>query len=272
MKGIDGQGQSLQSMKNLNSINYGCPENKDAFAKYIKEINAVIKKQAKATGHGKNKKTIFWDIDDVVLESSKTIIDMINKLYRRDHGLKDAKFKDLKDWGYKSIYRELNEKDVVNLFESDEFINNVKINPDFKMILDSGVLGNFNNCFVTYGTNKSLKDKAELLEKELGDKIKDFLYIGLTCGADGADGKCHPKERKEYIDMSNGIQIDDNFNFMKNTNAGIKVLVTNGINTDYNYDEMIANADNGEGNVYKAYDLKEVWSLLDFFGNYGDQF
>jgi len=82
------------------------------------------------------------------------------------------------------------------------------------------------------------------------EAFKDFGYIGITNDED-----------KSVIDMTNGIQIDDNYSNLKNTTAKIKILVKN-------YMESIANNSYGmidtPDNLYNVNSLNEVLDILKF--------
>ena len=63
----------------------------------------------------KNKQTIYWDVDDVILNSSEVAINIINNKYNKVNeksNFKNKKFEDIKDWGLKSIWRGIN-KDII---------------------------------------------------------------------------------------------------------------------------------------------------------------
>lgn len=61
--------------------------------------------------------------------------------------------------------------------------------------------------------------------------------------------------------MSGGIQIDDNCNNLIDTNAKIKILFKNGINTDYNTD---FGKFGGIDNLYIVNNVKELEQVLMF--------
>ena len=61
-----------------------------------------------------NKRTIFLDVDDVLLDSSVAVIAILNQRYGLNKTLDD-----LVDWGYKSIFRNLSKEQVSDIQESD---------------------------------------------------------------------------------------------------------------------------------------------------------
>ena len=79
----------------------------------------------------------------------------------------------------------------------------------------------------------------------------------------GIDTKIYSEDHgKKHVNMKHGIQIDDNINYL-NTNADVKILVTNGIETDYNcynHEEAI-----NKENLYIVSSLKEAEEIVTFF-------
>ena len=71
---------------------------------------------------------IYVDVDDVIFNTSELVIDLLNKYYNI---VPPKTIYDLKDWGFKSIYRQVDTKILEEFWESDEFFDNVKINEDF---------------------------------------------------------------------------------------------------------------------------------------------
>lgn len=151
---------------------------------------------------------IFLDCDDTILESSKCIIRLLNK----KNGI-DKTFDDLKDFQYRSIDKTLTTKDVLGIFESDDFWKEVEYNQDF---LDSVkfLKDNFEVNIVTCGT------KANLYKKQMFLRNLGFNFAGLL--VDESLNLC-----KSRINMQDSIQIDDNINSLENTNATIKILLKN---------------------------------------------
>jgi hypothetical protein len=180
------------------------------------------------------------------------MIELINQKYRLPLGL-EPRTKDYKrNWGFKSIFAPLTKEQETELFESDEFWDKVKIKPEFYNVVKSGILDEYDNVFVTKGSVYNLLKKKEFLYNEIDikDVFTDFGYIGIT-----------DKEDKSTIDMTDGIQIDDNYSNLKNTKAKIKILIKNYIeSTANNSYGMIDTPDN----LYNVNSLNEVLDILKF--------
>ena len=203
-----------------------------------------------------DKQKIYWDIDDVVLKTNNQMVKLINEKYLKPNGLKEKSLENIKDWGFNSIYRELNLSQRIELFESEEFWLNVEINEDFLKIAQSGILKKYNNVFLTQGTEKNLKMKKEFLynNNQLKKYIEKFDYIGLDIN-----------EKKSKINMEKSIQIDDNYENLKNTNASLKILVKNNIETNYNNSFGFIDTPD---NLYNVNNLIEALDILKFNKEY----
>lgn len=194
-----------------------------------------------ATGLNKrdrNKLTLYVDIDGVVLRTSEAFINH----YCEEHNINKT-FCDLKDYNLRSIDRNINLKDFFKYVETEDFINSVEFFEDFLKYYEKRK-NDFNWIFVTKGTGKFFNIKQNILEKKLGYDI-ELIHI-------------NPEQEKNIIDMSNGIQIDD-FYWNLNTNAKIKILVKNFIDTDYNFIPDIRD------DLYIVNDWKDIGSCLDWF-------
>lgn len=183
---------------------------------------------------------IFLDCDDTIIDSSKCIIDLLNKKNGTNKTIND-----LKDFNYRSIDKTLTSSDVLRLFEFDEFWENIRYNTDF-LKYNSFLCDNFDIEIVSCGTKRNLKKKKEFL-KPLG-----YEFTGIFI--DDSVNLC-----KNLINMQGGIQIDDNMRSMENTNAAIKILLKNG--HDFLWNNPTPNIDN----LYVVQNWEEIYHILEFF-------
>ena len=194
------------------------------------------------------KQIIYWDVDDVILNSGETIVGLLNQK-RQELGLQPRELKDLKDWGYKSILRDTNKNEIEALFESDDFWNRVKIKSEFIELMESGILNSYNHRIVTKGSSINRKKKFKKLSEDLNGLNWEY-FIGIENNRD-----------KSVVDMTDGILIDDNYDNLVKTNAQIKILLKNGLTTDYNTNYgKYGNIDN----LYIVETLEEVRQILEF--------
>lgn len=180
------------------------------------------------------------------------MVDLINKKYRIPNHLSPKTRAECKDWEFKGLWRSLTKEQQMELFESSDFWDSVTIKEEFYNVINSGILDKYDNVFVTKGSIYNLFKKKEFLydNSDIKEAIKDFGYVGLAEGVD-----------KASIDMTDGIQIDDNYGNLKNTKAKIKILVKNyvesAVNNSYG---LIETPDN----LYNVNSLNEVLDILKF--------
>lgn len=192
-----------------------------------------------------SKPTLYVDCDDTVLESSETVIKILNKRY----GL-DKTIDDLRDWNYKSIVKGLSQEELYEIYESDEFWDDIR----FKL----GFLSFFNeNCskydwvFVSLGTEENLKRKRELIFRTFPPVVGiDVKFVGL----DVSNGFS-----KKEVDMRGGIFIDDNMRCFEGTNAACNILVKS--DRPHYWNEAAPCFDN----LYEVNNWDDIETVLDFF-------
>lgn len=185
-------------------------------------------------------KKIFLDFDDTMAESSKCMINLINKIYNCNKTQED-----LKDYGFQSIYP-ISEKEKLELFESDDFFKNLK--------LKEGVLDFINTYYKKYkiiistkGTYKNLIKKEKWIKDIFGDKI---IFMGLN-------GNSHDKS---YVDMKDSIEIEDNASCL-NTNAKIKILYKSFNNFPWQQVEC-------SKDIIIVNTWEDICQILDFYEKY----
>ena len=183
---------------------------------------------------------LYIDIDNTIINTAETFIDM----YCKKKGI-NKNFYDLKDWKFRSIDRNIDVKEFLNYIETEEFFNEVQFYDDFLRFYVK-YADKFNFIFVTIGTRKNLQLKKRFIFRSL-PTIKNVKYIGL-------------ENNKNDIDMSDGIQIDDKYDNL-NTNAKLKILQKNNIETDYNQVKEYRN------DLYIMQDWKQIGESLEFILN-----
>lgn len=200
-----------------------------------------------------NKRTIFLDVDDVLLDSSAAVVAILNQRYGLNKTLDD-----LVDWGYKSIYRNLTKEQVSEIYESEKFWSLVKPNEILMKALEDseedeqGIWRQYNWILLTKGSKESLQKKLDYLNKIPFFKRNEskWRYFGLGHG-----------EKKEDVHMLGRIQIDDNYSFLNRTDADLKILVRNGKETRFNRPKV--ETENLE-NLYIVDNISQVFEILEF--------
>ena len=200
-----------------------------------------------------NKRTIFLDVDDILLDSSAAVVTILNQRYGLNKTLDD-----LFDWGYKSIYRNLTKEQVNEIYESEEFWSSVKPNEILMKVLEDseedeqGIWQQYNWILLTKGSKESLQKKLDYLNKISFFKRNKskWRYFGLG-----------HEEKKEDVHMLGRIQIDDNYSFLNKTDADLKILVKNGKETRFNRPKV--ETENLE-NLYIVDNISQVFEILKF--------
>lgn len=208
-----------------------------------------------------NKIKIIWDVDDVIIKTSEYII---NKLSERYNIVPTASIYDLKDWGYKSIIKKIpnkadrerllkDKKEIWEMFNSDEFWERVQLREGFLEIWNDAIIkDNYEFIFASKGEEENLQKKEKFLKEKLG--VEELTFIGMDLCTEKGQRENHDKS---FLDVSNGIQIDDRYSCL-NTNASLKILLKNYIDTTYN--THIEERDD----LYEINTLNEFKELLIF--------
>lgn len=157
---------------------------------------------------------LFIDADDTILESSKTTINILNKRFNISP---PKTYDDISDWGYRSIYHQCTNEIVNEIYDSEEFFEQVKIHSNF-MDFYNKYQNNFEWYIVTKGHERNINHK----ESYFAQHMPVATVIGCQFNS-------HKNENydKSHIDMSYGIQIDDRLDCLLGTNAPIKILIKN---------------------------------------------
>lgn len=182
---------------------------------------------------------VFLDADDTILESSKTVIDILNREYGGSKTIQD-----LKDWNYKTVCWQCTKDKVIDIYDSDEFFDNVKLSEEFINVYNK-YMDDFDFYIVTKGTFKNLTKKKQFFKKHL-PKV-----TFIDCPMYEEDFS------KKDVNMNGGIQIDDRYDCL-DTNAPCKILLKNNLDLPWN------NYKGGYDNVYIVNDWKEIEKYFEF--------
>lgn len=188
---------------------------------------------------------LFIDADDTILESSKAFIDIVN---RQDNINPPKTHEELRDWKYRSLFPYMTNERIVEIYDSEEFFNIVKINPDFKNFYLKHE-NDFEWNIVTKGHKSNIEHKQKYFKKHL-PKAK---VVGCRF-----DSKEEQNFDKSHIDMDYGIQIDDRTDCLIGSNANIKILFKNNRNFYWNRTDMTSEP------LYIMNSWKEIIETLEF--------
>ena len=89
---------------------------------------------------------VYIDADDTILDSSVAIIDILNKKNNTNKTIHD-----LRDWNYRDIDGTMNGDKILELYESEEFFNTVKIKENINRLFKRNNRKDF--CFYCFKRN-----------------------------------------------------------------------------------------------------------------------
>ena len=195
------------------------------------------------------KPTVYMDVDDVLLDSTNAVLKVLYKRY----GIQQEQV-NIKDWRFRSAKRDMTAEQIEEIFESEDFWGCVELNKILVEAFENGLWDNYNWVFVTKGTEENLQKKYDYLSQQSFLKShSNWTYYRLNLN-----------ESKSKVHMMGGIQIDDLYGNLVNTDADVKILLKNGRDTPFNTSKK--ETDNFE-NLYFAGDMNHIISILNWYSS-----
>ena len=150
---------------------------------------------------------IYIDFDDTITSSIENVVRIINKRYNRN-----VKPQDIGMWDFSDVYPDIPLENIVSVFGEKEFFKTLKLKNDVIPTLRR--YGKYNHLIIVSKVDSiAIKKKYDWIKEHLMDIGIDIEFRGIPLG-----------KSKGIIDMSDGIMIDDNAQFLKETNAKYKIL------------------------------------------------
>ena len=230
------------------------------------------------------KSVLFLDIDNVVINTGKAILDVLNARFEL-HGEEELKLEDIKEWNFYSVLERINKvfrdskelqkklphlrytigKDyILEILEIPDFWVRVELVEGFNEMIEIA-LKYYEVILLTQGTYINLSNKVDYLGKraqiDLYRKDKDS---GRYCQFCGLGFKASKREfiNSEYmqrqIDGRFTVQIDDKYENL-DSSCDLKILLRNHKDTDYN--QIVDHRED----VYIMDTMKEVEDTLRFY-------
>lgn len=150
---------------------------------------------------------IYIDFDDTITRSVENVVRIINKRYN-----KNVNWRDIQEWDFSDVYPDIPIKEIVKVFGEQEFFDTLRLQPHALFVL-SRFSRNNTVTIVSKVDMKAMTRKGEWIKEHIQNLGIDVSFVGIPLGAS-----------KGNIDMSDGIMIDDNVQFLKETNAKYKIL------------------------------------------------
>lgn len=192
-----------------------------------------------------NKLKIYIDCDDTITESSKTVIDILNKRYDLSKTIDD-----LGDWEYKTIVPGISSEEVCRIFNSEEFWDNITVKENFLTTYEK-IKDTFDFVVVSMCEKENRYFKEKFLKRTLDLELIGIPFHEMECTT----------HDKSSVDMRGGIHIDDRMDCLETSTATIKILLQN--HRPQRWNKPIANIDN----LYVVNDWYEIEKILLFFEN-----
>lgn len=150
---------------------------------------------------------IFIDFDDTITMSVENVVRIVNKRFG-----KNVKTENIKEWDFSDVYPDIPLKDIVDIFGEDEFFQTLRLKEDVLPTLRR--YGQYNTITIVSKVDMvAMKRKNDWIKEHLIDIGININFRGIPLG-----------KSKGIVDMSGGIMIDDNAEFLKETNAKYKIL------------------------------------------------
>ena len=178
---------------------------------------------------------IYIDFDDTITSSVENVVRIINKRYNRN-----VKPQDIGKWDFSDVYPDIPLETIVGVFGEKEFFKTLKLKNDVIPTLRR--YGKYNHLIIVSKVDGiAIKEKYDWIKEHLIDIGIDIEFRGIPLG-----------KSKGIIDMADGIMIDDNAQFLKETNAKYKIL--------YKCDRAFDDTQDWDG--YTVSNWKELNKLL----------
>ena len=178
---------------------------------------------------------IYIDFDDTITSSVENVVRIINKRYNRN-----VKPQDIGKWDFSDVYPDIPLENIVSVFGEKEFFETLKLKNDVIPTLRR--YGKYNHLIIVSKVDSiAIKEKYDWIKEHLMDIGIDIEFRGIPLG-----------KSKGIIDMADGVMIDDNAQFLKETNAKYKIL--------YNCDRAFDDTQDWDG--YTVSSWKELNKLL----------
>lgn len=159
-------------------------------------------------------------------------------------------YRDLKKFDFSDLFPDVASETKERIFFSKSFYINIEKFQDVDRVLME-ISKKFSIVFITKGATQSLQAKEKWLKNNLYSGI-EYKFIGLPIFSD-----------KTEIDMTNGIMIDDQVEYLEKSNAAIKILFSDKRNeTEWN-NELI----NIDGYIVESW--QEILEILTFIRKVG---
>lgn len=158
---------------------------------------------------------IYLDFDETITNSIESVLSILNPRYNTTYSPEEVKL-----WDFGDVFPNVKPDEIESCFESDTFWHNLTFKEDAKENIDKLLDKGYEIIIVTKGSFNNLVRKVCWINKYFDNKV------GIVALA--------AHESKGKVDMSDGILIDDNQFYLRESNAKYKVLFENYKDCEWN--------------------------------------
>jgi len=179
---------------------------------------------------------IYIDFDDTIVNSVENVIRIANKRYNQS-----VQVSDVDKWDFSYLYPNATRDEIIGIFGEQEFFDTLHFKKNAILTLQK--LSKRNFLFVVTKTIDIASGfrKYQWIQEHLNAMNIPVEYVAIF-----------PRDDKSIVDMSDGIMIDDNANYLEITNAKYKILYDNQREIDVNMD----------WDGLRVYDWQDAYKLL----------
>lgn len=245
------------------------------------------------TRHTQNIRPIlFLDIDDVVINSTEAIIEILNSRFNMSLSVSN-----MTEWDFSNILKDINahiireseikaqinltdndlpltREYILDIFETSEFWDVVQFKEGFKKLFYD-LQSKYYIIFITQGTKGNLLRKKTWLQDNLDiyfreDKNKNYEYLGIELTEDKNEvihselmsilEKIRDVQREDHCNFPFTVIVDDKYSNLQNS-CDLKILLRN---RDTVYNRVLESRED----IYIANDLIHTYEILDFYSKY----
>lgn len=188
---------------------------------------------------------LYLDFDNTIVNTGETVVNILNRRYGTN-----KRWEHIRRYDFKDLFPNVSKSEISELFNSSILYNNVSFLNGAREVIKS-VRNSFDIEIITIGNEQNKFQKCRWLA--LNFPAKYNLRV-----LDNKDNNFD----KSIIDMSDGIFIDDSSECLRSSNAKVKTLLSNELETEWNREE------NDE--FYVAPNWYEIGNILKFYIEKGE--
>lgn len=188
---------------------------------------------------------LYLDFDNTIVNTGETVVNILNKRYGTTQ-----KWGNIRRYDFKDLFPQLAQDELLELLSSSILYDNVSFLTGTREVIKQ-VRNSFDIEIVTIGNEQNKFQKSKWLALNFPARYNLKVIDNKSGNFD-----------KSNIDMSDGIFIDDSSECLRSSNAKVKILLSNGLETEWNREE--------NDDFYVVQDWYEIRDILKFYIEKGE--